>query len=326
MYINNAQQTHTGKEKIQQNILQQLLGSSMLRGLKRAVPTAVLAGAMAASASPANAQSVDIDVNTTPTGETVVGGDVSFDRPDESTLNITQGTARAYIDWQNFDIGANASTNFDQPGQNSIAVNRVTMGDRPTQILGSLTANGQVFILDPNGVYFGKNSRMDVGGILASTGSLDADAFMSGSNSLDLTNIDTGGSIINEGQISVVDGGLAGFVAPHVVNNGIITARLGKVQLAAGSVATLDLYGDQLVEIALTGGAANPLIENAGVIAANGGTVAITARAAEKVVNNIINMDGIIQANAVGVEGGKIVLKAENGGVKVAGVLHAGAP
>lgn len=265
-----------------------------------------------------------VDANATPYGENVVGGSASFNRPSTGKLNVTQHTNRAIIEWQKFDIGKNASTEFAQPGKSSVAVNKVMSGGGdPTQILGTLKSNGKLVILDSNGVIFGKGSVIDVGGIVASTGNIDNNAFMNGDTRITLDGA-TSGSVVNEGAITVAEGGLVAFVAPHVINSGTIIAQLGKVSLAAGSKVTIDLYGDQLVEIALDGAVDSALVENSGAIIAKGGQVALSASMAKKVVDTVINMSGVIEATSFEQHDGKIVLKGgDNGTVQVAGKLDA---
>ncbi|WP_435640265.1 right-handed parallel beta-helix repeat-containing protein [Micavibrio aeruginosavorus] len=281
--------------------------------------SALTLGLIASASATANA----MDANTTPTGEQVVAGSANFDRPDTSTLNINQNTDRVVINWDSFDIGSNAKTEFFQPGSGSLAVNRVTgRNSDPTQILGTLKANGRVMVLDRNGVVFGAGSRVDVGGIVASTGDVNDDAVMRGDTKLELSNFGDA-SVINNGTISVTGAGLAALVAPHVANNGVIEARLGKVVLASGGErATVDLYGDGLVEIAVGGAKGKALVENSGVI--SGATVLMTASGAKEVVDTVINMSGVVQATSATVQGGKIILNGGNAGkVKVSGTIDA---
>jgi large exoprotein involved in heme utilization and adhesion len=94
------------------------------------------------------------------------------------------------------------------------------------------------------------------------------------------------------------DAGLAAFVAPSVSNAGVINATMGKVALASGETVTLDLYGDDLVEVAVPGNVADALVENSGSINANGGVVQITAAQAKDVVDNIINVSGIVDVSS----------------------------
>lgn len=232
---------------------------------------------------------------------------------------ITQETPRAVLLWNSFNIGKDASVTFNQlDGTHSIAVNRVVGSTDPTQILGKLSANGTVVILDPNGVIFGKDAVIDVGGIVASTGHLrNQSAFLNGAPMM-LSHIDadTDKSIINKStQFTIRDRGLAAFVAPSVQNNGIITARLGHVVLASGSAATLDFHGDRLITFEVTEGLAAALpdgtaqISNNGKIIAPGGTVQMTARAASAAIDTVINSDGLVVAtHAQETRDGKIIL------------------
>lgn len=267
-----------------------------------------------------------VDNTALPNGEQVIGGSASFDRSTKNVLNITQKTDRTVINWNRFDIGANATTQFYQPNSSSLAVNRVVgKKDDPTQILGSLKANGRIMVLDRNGVLFGKNSSVDVGGIVASTGDVDTTAVMRGDKKLILTDLGTTGEVVNNGTITVAEGGLAAFVAPTVRNNGVITAKIGKVALAAGvKTATVDLYGDGLVELAVSDKAKKILSENTGTITAEGGYVAMTAAAAKGVADTVVNMTGVVSASSAKMVGGKIVLSAAGGGtVKVSGKASA---
>lgn len=192
------------------------------------------------------------------------------------------------------------------------------------QILGTLKSTGDVYILDTNGVIFGKNSVVDVAGLVATTGTIaDAD-ILDNDGKVNIKDIGTDGVIDLQGTVSVSQAGLAAFVAPTVKNSGIINARMGKVALAAGEEVTIDLYGDQLVEIAAGEQLADAYIENSGAINAEGGVVQITADAAKSAVDNIINMSGVINASSASVEGGKIILDGGDAGtVKIAGTIDA---
>lgn len=259
-----------------------------------------------------------------PQGATVVGGSATFSNPTSTSLTVDQSTERSVINWQSFDIGSKAAVQFVQPDASALTVNRVVGSSaNPAQILGTLKSNGRVMILDQNGVLFGSNAVIDVGGIIASTGDVDNAQVMSGSNSIDITNIG-GGSVINQGSITAAQGGLVALVAPYADNSGIITANLGRVELAAGSAVTVDLSGDNLVSMAVTGPVANALAANSGTIAADGGRIAMTARAAAGVVSDVVNMTGVLQADTVGMQNGEIVLSGGSAGiVNVAGTVNA---
>lgn len=249
-----------------------------------------------------------------------VGGSFSTDITQPNITNITQHSDRA-IGVGNLDIQSYQTVNIQQNNSGSLFVAKDNRND-PTQILGKLSSNGRVMVLDENGIFFGANAVLDVGGIIASTGDLDNAAVLRGDTSLELGNFGDA-SIINNGTVSVSGAGLAAFVAPHVVNNGIISAKLGKVVLASGGErATVDLYGDGLVELAVDGAKGKALIENTGNIEA--GNVLITANAAKDMVDTVINMKGVVKATTFEQKGGKIVLKGGSAGkVKVDAILNA---
>ena len=102
-----------------------------------------------------------------PEGGRVVAGNADIGRTD-STLSIHQSTDRAAIDWETFDVGSDAHVEFLQPSNSSVTLNRVT-GSNASQIFGRITANGQVFLINPNGIVFGAGAQVNVGGLVAST-------------------------------------------------------------------------------------------------------------------------------------------------------------
>ncbi len=261
-----------------------------------------------------------------PEGGTYAGGGEVIDADgDLSVFTIDQTSDRVIINWKSFNIGSDEHVYFNQPNTRSIALNRDYSGSI-SEILGTLTANGHVWIINSNGILFGAGSVINVNGLVATShGISDADFI----RVFDLDGVDgkydfnipgeADAMVINEGTITVggtaEENGIAVLVAPRVRNSGIITARLGKVGLGAGKGFTLDMYGDEL--IVFTGDALSSTYENAvyndGEIHADGGYVLLTAKMAGDFVGNAINMDGVIRANTL-VEGeGKIVL---NGGVE----------
>lgn len=230
-----------------------------------------------------------------------------------NTMTVTQTDCRVIIDWESFDIGRDARVDFVQPGSRSIAINRVTnsSGD-PSRIYGQLNAHGAVVILDQNGIVFGAGAKVDTSGIIAATGALANPAgFLSGSHPVfnDIA-AQSGARIDNHGEITVRGAGLAAFVAPAVHNSGIIRARLGSVTLASGDAATLDMYGDGLWSIEVTGALAGNLerLRNSGIIEADGGSVFLSVRSAQAAADNVINNTGVISAQRFAQKDGKIIL------------------
>ena len=185
-----------------------------------------------------------------PTGPTVRHGQVNISPGAQA--QIQQLTDKAIIDWQSFSINANESVRFLQPGQLSVVLNRVTGGD-VSRILGQLDANGQVFLINPNGILFGPNSVVNVGSLVASTLSLSDEDFLAGNYNFTQDMPRDLAAVVNQGKITVVDGGYAVLTGPSVINEGTIVARTGHVRLAAGEKATLNLDGRDLVHFSLDG-------------------------------------------------------------------------
>ena len=268
-----------------------------------------------------------------PTGGTVVAGQATISAPDPSTLIVNQGSDKAIINWDNFGINAGETTRFQQPDTQSVTLNRDFSGD-PSQIMGSLEANGRVFLINRSGVLFGRNSRVDTAGLVASTHDITDDNFLGGNYLFDQQG-EAGASVVNLGNITIADQGLAAFVGPSVRNDGAIVARLGTVELASANGFTLDFNGDQQLTLfvenpvdqvgyTIDGERIENLVENQGRIEADGGLVVLSAVAARGVVNDVINHDGVIQANSVGVRNGKIILSGgDEGVVRVYGSVSA---
>jgi len=236
-----------------------------------------------------------VSPNTLPTGGQVVGGAASIDQAG-AAMTVTQSTQRTAINWQTFDIGKDASVTFRQPNAQAQVLNRV-IGGVPSSIEGSLLANGQVLIQNANGVLFGKGSTINVGSLLATTKNVDVTQFMAG-GPLSLTATGTDAGVINEGTIEAQ--GYVTFVGDRVRNSGAISTPGGQVVLAAGDTATVALTNGQGVSVALTGASAHALAQNDGTIQAGAdGSVLITARGANTVLDTVINMSGVVRAGTV---------------------------
>src|SRR4029077_3388234 len=203
------------------------------------------------------------------------------------------------------------TTRFVQPNSSSIALNRVTGGLGPSQILGTLDGNGRVFVINGDGVLIGPNAVVNTAGFLATTSDIKNSDFMAGRYNFNIPGRPDA-SIVNQGRITATSGGFAALVAPGVRNSGTITATLGTVALASGNGFTLDLYGDKLITLAVNDQIASKVVDVAtsqplkslstsdGKILANGGRVELSAAAARAVVDSIINTSGVIKANSIG--------------------------
>ena len=238
---------------------------------------------------------------------------------------ITQTSQQLALDWASFSVGAGETVRFLQPNAQSVALNRV-LGTDPSSILGRLSANGQVFLLNPNGVLFGASAQVDVGGLVASTLSLSNADFAAGR--LQLQGGGTAGSVSNAGRITAAEGGYVVLAAPQVKQTGDITTRLGSTVLAAGEHVTLQLQGSSLLGYRIERGALNALVEQAGRITADGGAVLVEAKALDALSTSVVNHTGVIQARTVQAREGRIVLLGDLGvgRTQVSGTLDASAP
>ncbi|MES2717334.1 MAG: filamentous hemagglutinin N-terminal domain-containing protein [Pseudomonadota bacterium] len=257
-----------------------------------------------------------------PSGAQVVAGQVRLESSVPATLNIHQGSDKAIIHWQRFDIAAGETVNFIQPSVRSVSLNRV-LGRDPSAIFGRLTANGTVMLVNPNGVVFGPSARIDVGGLVATTANLRDDDFLAGRLHFGEASPNAQARIVNAGEISIRDSGLAALVAPRVQNSGVVQARLGQVVLGGAQRFTLDFQGDGMLSFAAPP-ALQAQVLNTGTLQADGGTVLLGASAVKGVVDQVINTSGLVVADSVSGTPGRIVLSGgESGSVAVSGTLQA---
>lgn len=255
-----------------------------------------------------------------PEGGSVSRGSATITTSGKKT-DIRQSSDKVILDWRSFDIGSDEHTEFHQPSKNAIALNRIN-DTKASQINGKLTANGNIMLINPNGVVFGAGSQVDVGSLTATTADIDDDDFMAGK--MDFKHAGhTAGAIVNNGNISVKDAGLVNFVAPTVENNGVIVAKLGKVQLAAADTFTLDMAGDGLLQVEVSADESQKIARNSGTISAEGGYVAVTAAKARGLIDSLVDNSGVIEASSMTTKGGKIVLSAEGGTTKSSGTIKA---
>ena len=236
-----------------------------------------------------------------------------------STLTVTQSSSRVAIDWGSFDIGAQATVHFVQPGRDSIALNRVVSSD-PSQIYGHLDANGQVFLLNPSGVYFAPGAAVDVGSIVATTGGMSDAAFLAGGTTF--ARDGASGTVVNAGTIRSRLGGYIALLAPQVRNQGLLVAQAGTVAMAGGETVRLNFGpGSTLQSLTVTPGQLATLIDNRDAVRAPGGLVILSARAMNQLAGDVIN-SGRIEAVGATEQGGRILLEAGSGGrVDNAGLL-----
>jgi filamentous hemagglutinin family protein len=242
--------------------------------------------------------------NALPTGGQVVSGQATISQS-SNAMTVNQGSNQAILNWNTFNIGANASVNFQQPSSSAVALNRVVGAD-PSAIYGSLTANGQVYLINPNGVLFAQGAHVNVGGLVASTLNISNADFLAGNNRF--TRDGSTGSVVNQGELI---GKYVALLAPEVRNEGIIAALEGTVALAAGEAVTLDITGNSLINVQVDAASINTLVENKQMVQAGAGMVIMSAQSANQLLGQVVN-SGTVEANGITSDGGVIRLQASS--------------
>ncbi|WP_242674683.1 beta strand repeat-containing protein [Phytopseudomonas daroniae] len=229
-----------------------------------------------------------------------------------NVLDVTQNSQKLIATWDTFNIGRDAKVNFHQPGTSAVALNRVMSSDA-SQILGQLNANGQVYLINPSGVLFGSSAAVNVGGLVASTLEIADDDFMAGR--MRFHGGSSAGAVINQGTLRAADGGSVALLGSQVRNEGSVVAKMGSVVLGGGEKITLDYHGDGLINLQVDEAVIDASVVNQGLLQANGGTVIMSARASNAMLNQVVNNEGVIEATSLQQRGGRIVLDGGDSGV-----------
>ncbi len=252
-----------------------------------------------------------------PAGGVVVGGSATI-RANGAHTQIDQSTRTAIINWQKFGVKSGESVTFAQPDAGSLAVNRVQT-QVPSHIAGQLTANGNVWIVNPSGVYIQQNAQVNVGGLLATTADIDDQRIMAGDYTF--SGAPDGSAVTNAGTIAA-EGGSVVLVAPVVENSGTIKTNGSDVAIGAGDRFTVDFTGDGLTRFEVGGTGGNQLV-NTGTISAQGGAAYLTAATSEAVRDSVVSIGGAVEATRIEDRGGVIVISGAET-TEVSGTLTAG--
>ncbi|SEJ65960.1 filamentous hemagglutinin family N-terminal domain-containing protein, partial [Azotobacter beijerinckii] len=244
-----------------------------------------------------------------PTGFKPVSGSITQDLGTPGALNLQQNSERAIVNWNSFSIGQDNAVNISQPGRSSMLLNRV-QGGLPSEIAGRLTANGRVFLVNPNGVLFGSGAQVSTGGLVASTLDIADDDFNAGR--LKFSRADGNqAAVINRGALQAGPGGTVALLGAVVRNEGTIKADGGTAALVSARQLSLDFEGDGLTTFRIDADkpASQALVENAasGVVQADGGRVAILADPATA-AQLVVNQQGVLRARSLEQRAGEIVL------------------
>ena len=265
-----------------------------------------------------------------PSGENIISGDISVSSS-QNSMTITQSSEQSIIEWTSFDIGAQNSVTFNQPSINASALNRVVSGN-PTTLAGALNANGKVFVVNENGVYFTPTATINAHSFAASTLSLSNENFLNNIFSFSSSNQSSLQSIINKGSITTLDGGFTALLGGAINNEGTINANLGKLGLGAGKEITLDLSGDKFLQVAVPielattilddeNNDVKALIQHAG--SSNAHTIDIDIGSAKTALNNAVFIPGNLVATTASQENGVITLGGSTAPINVLGNMTA---
>ncbi|WP_118801329.1 filamentous hemagglutinin N-terminal domain-containing protein [Haemophilus influenzae] len=259
------------------------------------------------------ASTPDLPQQGLPQQDKVVSGNVTFTTTaDKMTINQTSPTTQ--IDWHSFDIGKNKEVEFQQPSTSAVAYNRVT-GGNASQIQGKLTANGKVYLANPNGVIITQGAEINVAGLFATTKDLEQISEKgngnsnsnSNSNSYQFTRKTKEGQVVkNQGKIKAKD-----FVVlngDEVINEGEIDATNGKVYLSSGYNFTFTL-SDSGISVALEDNTVQGIVKNEGSIKA--GEITLSAKGRKEALDSLVMNNGVLEATKVSSKNGKVVLSAD---------------
>jgi filamentous hemagglutinin family protein len=253
-----------------------------------------------------------------PSGASVTSGSATVAQSGVTTT-INQATQKASINWNSFNVAKNESVVFNQPNTSAITLNRV-VGNEKSIIDGSIKANGQVWILNSNGVLFGANSKINTAGLLATTADISDSDFQAGDYRFKNSSTN---SVINMGSIDISDSGYATLLAKDIKNMGTITAHRGRVDLVGANEVSINLNGNSVVSLRVDKGVLDALVENKSAIYADGGEVYLTTNGVNEILKGVVNHSGIIEANSFDDVESKVVVYAHGGSTSVSGDIVA---
>ena len=242
------------------------------------------------------------NLQAAPSGGQIVGG-VGSIHQSGLTTTIQQQTGAMAIDWNTFNVNVDERVQFQQPDVSSIALNRI-LDQLPSQINGRLDANGRIVLVNPNGLFFGNNASINVGGLIASGLDIDPMDFMNGDYQFQALE-NSAGTVFNAGLIQASLGGSVALLGKQVENQGMISADLGIVALAAGKQAVLTFDHSGLLGLRITEAVLqdelgiDPAVLNSGDISAAGGKVLMTASVSQDVFSQAVNTGELQAARSV---------------------------
>ncbi len=254
-------------------------------------------------------------LHANPKAGTVTNGAITITET-PGVMTINQTTPRGIIHWQDFSIGAGELTQFQHLDAKSATLNRV-VGAIPSTIQGTLQANGQIYLVNPNGILVGPTGRVNTAAFVASTLDVPDAAFLAGGD-MRFTGPSLQG-VVNLGTITATDGDVI-LMARNVVNAGSINAPNGVAALAAGNDILLQAAGDERIVVNSGIAAGGSGAENSGSISA---AQAELKAAGGNVYALAVNNTGVVRATGIAQKNGRIILSSNGGVVQNSGQLIA---
>ena len=292
-------QRRVRKERGESNPFLLRLQENVRRALLGGVGIVAAGAALVGTSSPASAL---------PQGGEVAAGAADIAKS-QAEMTIHQATQNAVINWQSFNIAANERVNIFQPNAQAALLNRV-LGGSPSEIFGTLSANGRVFLVNPAGVLFAPGAQVDAGAIAASTMNITNADFMAGRYAF--VGMPNDGKVINRGTLRAADAGAVALLGKDVVNEGVIVAKKGAAVLAAAEDVTLDFTGDGKVTVVPSKAALRQSVTNKGIVEADGGLVFMTAATGDALVSSAVNQEGVVRAASLDGAAGAVRMTAND--------------
>ena len=268
-----------------------------------------------------------------PTGGAVQNGNVkiAYINPDHMVLD--QSSHNSVIHWNSFSVHSKGVVDFNMPSSSSSSLNRV-LGSTPSNIAGKINSNGNVILINPNGVFLTKSGAVRSNSFTASSLDINTKDFLQGRHNFYKNKTSKG--VENHGKVKVNNSGHAALLGNYVSNEGTITAKYGKIFMGSGEQITLDLSGNGLMKITLPtselsnikdiyGKTLDSLVTNNGSLIADGGYVQLSAKTAENLMLGAVNIGstGVISTASIDQRTGNVIIGGdENNFVKIDGDLN----
>ena len=255
--------------------------------------------------------------NTLPTYSTT-GTNVTSIVTSGNTMTVTTGAAKAIQSWNTFSLGSASTLNVVQPTSSSILLNNVASGAPLSQIYGTITSNGGVWIVNPQGIYFGAGSSVSTASSVFSTLGITDSNFNSGNYTF--TNSGAGGSISLNGAVTATSGSVT-VMSPNVTQSAAGSINAAKeVHLLATDNAQLAIDSSGLITTTLGKSATQAILDTEGAITTTNGHIELTSMGYGLASLALVTAGGNINSGG----SGNVYINAPYGAYKLAGDITPG--